>query len=417
MKLEKMPNKRVFDFVITNTQTVDKVGDVVPQEEIGEALTAWQLRDAPITDFHSNRVIGKGLNWQQLPDGKIVGRGVIHDGQVADLIWKKIQDGEYKSVSIGGAAFKKIPNQHGGYDLNGLDILEVSVCPEGAHQEANIIETNELAKSFFVKAMIEKAGNWDYRYGTFSAEKKQKLDSFSSQMFGGNFLSLSTSDQDKVVEALGSSYMMDEKSILTNTNLNKESSKAESLSVHSYKSQDGGGSPMVNNEIRKEDAPGAPSAPVAPAAPATGMEGVVAQLQALAQEVAQLKQLMAAKPPMDKSIGYNGSEIAATNGEQVNLEGIKSQSEPFAGGAQLKKAIDDAVAVQMAEFKKGMTSSTTPLPVIEKAAPSPKAEYPAWEIIKGKKSINDFVKTDNLSALERRVAMEKEFAATVKGGH
>lgn len=158
MKLDKLKDKRIFNFVVTNPGIVDKEQDVVPADEIMEAMTGWMIRGAPMSIGHSNNIIARGLNFYKDYDGKIIATGLVHDdSQVADEVWNGIKQGKYKSVSIGGAAFEKTPNEFGGQNLNGLEILEVAVCEEGMHQDANILEKNDFAKGtpFFAKAVIQ----------------------------------------------------------------------------------------------------------------------------------------------------------------------------------------------------------------------------------------------------------------------
>lgn len=63
----------------------------------------------------------------------------------------------------------------------------------------------------------QKAGDWDYRYGTFSPEKKKRVDEYAQDMFHQNFLQLDTDDQNRVIKALSTAYMMEEKSVRMRT--------------------------------------------------------------------------------------------------------------------------------------------------------------------------------------------------------
>ena len=76
-----------------------------------KVLPVWMDRGAPISDTHSNRIVGKGINFARLeiesegrsiPAIKITGK--IHKNyDLDDDIWEKIKSGEYKGLSFGGA--------------------------------------------------------------------------------------------------------------------------------------------------------------------------------------------------------------------------------------------------------------------------------------------------------------------------
>ena len=79
---------RFFEGVLT-VQMRDKQGEVTITDELMKVLPIWMDRGAPITDTHSNRVVGKGINFarvevkgedgEMLPAIKITGK--IHKNQ------------------------------------------------------------------------------------------------------------------------------------------------------------------------------------------------------------------------------------------------------------------------------------------------------------------------------------------------
>ncbi len=166
MKMQKLANERIFDFVITQPTVVDKEGEVVPESEIEEALDRWLINGAPITMEHSNKVVGRGIRWWKGEyKGKpaYIGRArIFKDSKVADMAWEAIKQGKYKAVSIGGVSFKPEDLKNGVRELRDLEILEVALCEEGMHPNADILDYNEVAKAdeahFFIKADIKKDG-------------------------------------------------------------------------------------------------------------------------------------------------------------------------------------------------------------------------------------------------------------------
>ena len=122
-------------------------------------------RGAPITDTHSNRVVGKGINFMKtefthdgetFPAIKITGK--IHKNYELDAdIWDKIKSGEYKGLSFGGATKadrtpKIMKDGDVAYALTDLEHYEVAVCKDPAVPLALITDYNPLAKAVIPNA-------------------------------------------------------------------------------------------------------------------------------------------------------------------------------------------------------------------------------------------------------------------------
>tara|TARA_R110002020_G_scaffold222074_2_gene430518 strand:+ start:56 stop:2071 length:2016 start_codon:yes stop_codon:yes gene_type:complete len=151
---------RFFEGYLT-VQVKDKQGEITIVDELIKVLPIWMDRGAPITDTHSNRVIGKGINYSQTvyktndgveyPAIKITGK--IHKNyELDDEIWKKIRKGEYKGLSFGGATKSDrdpITMKDGSiaYSLKDLEHYEVAVCADPAVPLALITDFNPVAKS------------------------------------------------------------------------------------------------------------------------------------------------------------------------------------------------------------------------------------------------------------------------------
>jgi len=156
----KADDERFFEGLLT-VEMKDKQGEITIVDELYKVLPTWMDRGAPITDTHSNRVVGKGINYSKTEaqdnDGNIYPAikitGKIHkDYELDDDIWKKITSGEYKGLSFGGATKadrEPITMKDGSiaYALTDLEHYEVAVCEDPAVPLALITTTNPLAKA------------------------------------------------------------------------------------------------------------------------------------------------------------------------------------------------------------------------------------------------------------------------------
>jgi len=157
--LDSTDENRFFEGYLT-VEMKDKQGEITVVDELYKVLPIWVDRGAPITDTHSNRVIGKGINFAKTtvteggvtyPAIKITGK--IHKNYELDTdIWEKIKSGEYKGLSFGGATkANRVPKvmKDGdiAYALTDLEHYEVAVCKDPAVPLALITEFNSVAKA------------------------------------------------------------------------------------------------------------------------------------------------------------------------------------------------------------------------------------------------------------------------------
>jgi hypothetical protein len=157
--LDSTDENRFFEGYLT-VEMKDKQGEITVVDELYKVLPIWVDRGAPITDTHSNRVIGKGINFAKTtveeggvtyPAIKITGK--IHKNYELDTdIWEKIKSGEYKGLSFGGATkANRVPKvmKDGdiAYALTDLEHYEVAVCRDPAVPLALITDYNTLAKA------------------------------------------------------------------------------------------------------------------------------------------------------------------------------------------------------------------------------------------------------------------------------
>ena len=138
-------DERYFEGLLT-VQMKDKQGEVTIVDELYKVLPIWMDRGAPISDTHSNRIIGKGINYsktvvknehgEDLPAIKITGK-IYKNYELDNVIWDKIKSKEYKGLSFGGATRSnrtpmKMKDGSMAYALSNLEHYEVAVCKDPA---------------------------------------------------------------------------------------------------------------------------------------------------------------------------------------------------------------------------------------------------------------------------------------------
>jgi len=151
---------RFFEGYLT-VQVKDKQGEVTIVDELYKVLPIWMDRGAPITDTHSNRVIGKGINFARsdytdsdgsiYPAIKVTGK-IYKDYELDNEIWRKIKSGEYKGLSFGGSTKTdrepmRMKDGSIAYSLSKLEHYEVAVCKDPAVPLAVITDINPIAKA------------------------------------------------------------------------------------------------------------------------------------------------------------------------------------------------------------------------------------------------------------------------------
>ena len=153
-------DERFFEGYLT-VEVKDKQGEITIVDELYKVLPVWMDRGAPISDTHSNRIIGKGINFSktmyksaegtEIPAIKVTGK--IHKNYELDNeIWSKIKSGEYKGLSFGGATKanrtpKVMKDGSVAYQLTDLEHYEVAVCKDPAVPLALITDFNPVAKA------------------------------------------------------------------------------------------------------------------------------------------------------------------------------------------------------------------------------------------------------------------------------
>jgi len=137
-----------------SVEVLDRHDEIIPAEEIYKIMDIWMDRGAPIQYMHTNRNVGKGLNWQRSEkNGK---PGVLITGMIYkhyaedDEIWQGIKDNEFEGLSIGGKSYLREQTEEGTY-LKNLIGYEFSVVNRTGNQEATFTEVNMMAKAENIK--------------------------------------------------------------------------------------------------------------------------------------------------------------------------------------------------------------------------------------------------------------------------
>lgn len=152
--------ERFFEGLLT-VEMVDKQGEVTVVDSLYKCLPIWMDRGGAISDTHSNRIVGKGINYAkttlvtkegtELPALKIIGK-IFNHTQLDNEIWGKIKSGEYRGLSFGGATTSDAtPVQQSdgsiAFHLKDIEMYEIAVCEDPAVPFALITATNDIAKS------------------------------------------------------------------------------------------------------------------------------------------------------------------------------------------------------------------------------------------------------------------------------
>lgn len=169
LHISKDSSERYFEGILT-VEMVDKQNEITVVDELLRVLPIWMDRGGPITDQHSNRIIGKGINFArtvikdadgtEYPAITITGKIYKHY-TLDDHIWAQIKNGNYKGLSFGGATKSDrtpVIQSDGNiaYSLKDLEHYEVAVCPEPACPLALIVDINPLAKSIMGDRMVNR---------------------------------------------------------------------------------------------------------------------------------------------------------------------------------------------------------------------------------------------------------------------
>lgn len=103
--------EKAEDRIVVTWATVDikdKAGENVPIEDAIKQQDILLKRDGPISDEHTNKIIGKTLAYKVMTHPESNTLGILHldkyhkDNEYDDIIWNEIQTKERKGSSVGG---------------------------------------------------------------------------------------------------------------------------------------------------------------------------------------------------------------------------------------------------------------------------------------------------------------------------
>jgi hypothetical protein len=91
-----------------SVDAVDNASEIIPIEDVIQQQEILLRRNAPITDEHTNKVVGQTLAYKILKHPKTNTLGVLHlskifnDNPIDDKVWSEIVSGERTGSSVGG---------------------------------------------------------------------------------------------------------------------------------------------------------------------------------------------------------------------------------------------------------------------------------------------------------------------------
>jgi hypothetical protein len=150
-----------------SVEVVDLQGDIVPISELKRAMYKFMDRGGMIMYGHSNKPVGKILQWdvEKYPGTDVYGISfvakIFKDYPVDDAVWEAIKRGELRGFSIGAQAKEEkrlIKDANTGQlrevgVLHDLNLMEISIVKEPANPLALVEEVNFFAKSVSKEAV------------------------------------------------------------------------------------------------------------------------------------------------------------------------------------------------------------------------------------------------------------------------
>lgn len=152
----------------------DEDGEIVPIDELLDTMEIWFQRGAPISDGdHSDKIIGKGIEWSKGTDPKTKKPGILITGEVFkdqkydDEVWQDVKDGKRTGLSWSGRYHKVekvlvdgVPTRK----LHGLETFAFALCadpknPPSTMENVNFKASSMDAEEFKMVAYLARKGN------------------------------------------------------------------------------------------------------------------------------------------------------------------------------------------------------------------------------------------------------------------
>lgn len=151
-----------------SVEVPDKQGEIVSIEDLKKLMPVLVDRGGLIMDRHTNRPVGKILNYEikekNGTPGVLITAKIFDHYELDDEIWSSIKSGQIKGLSIGGRGI--VDKTRAEWDekegkevkrLNLSELYEISVTPNPANPEATI-EAVSLAKQ--MQEVQKPFGKW-----------------------------------------------------------------------------------------------------------------------------------------------------------------------------------------------------------------------------------------------------------------
>lgn len=156
--------RRIFKGHIT-AEIIDRQQEFIFVKEVMKIMEAFMEVNPVISDYHSNRMVGKVLNYEQseykgVATVLITGEVYKKDGiTLYDKVWDKVVKGEYSGLSMGGASKEREPIQKDGkmaLELRKLELYEIALCDTPANPFAVVESVNKFAKAHGIEKMVKE---------------------------------------------------------------------------------------------------------------------------------------------------------------------------------------------------------------------------------------------------------------------
>jgi HK97 family phage prohead protease len=151
-----------------SVEIVDKQGDIIPISELKKAMFAYMKRGGHIMYGHTNKPVGRVLQWEvEKHDAGVYGIKIVaeifKDYEVDNAVWEAIKEGKLKGFSVGAQAKSDkayVKDANGTKKevrvLKDLNLMEISIVAEPANPLALIDEVNYYAKGKSVEIKKKK---------------------------------------------------------------------------------------------------------------------------------------------------------------------------------------------------------------------------------------------------------------------
>lgn len=147
-------DERIFKSWIS-VEDIDRQGDILPIEQLNRIMPVYMKRGGVLMDEHSNRHIGKMLNYERAMHPQTGKPGIIgtfqlfKDTKLDNERWAEVKAGVRTGISFGGRATGKPVIMSNGdvvKILENVEGYEFSLVSRPANQHALITEVNYYAK-------------------------------------------------------------------------------------------------------------------------------------------------------------------------------------------------------------------------------------------------------------------------------